>query len=81
MKRTNSSLKSQTKIKEQTNEKFQDFTDKISKDKLGQFLVKMKHKAQKANTKNKDNLFTLLLLMFEILVIINLVIPLNYPIF
>ena len=36
-------------------EEFQDFTDKISKDKLGRLLVKIKHEAQKADPKNKDN--------------------------
>ena len=36
-------------------EEFQDSTDKKSKEELGRFLVKMKHKAQKADPKNKDN--------------------------
>src|SRR5581483_124531 len=36
-------------------EEFQDSTDKKSKDELGRFLVKMKHKAQQADLKNKDN--------------------------
>jgi hypothetical protein len=36
-------------------EEFQDSTDKKSKEELGRFLVKQKHKAQKADPKNKDN--------------------------
>jgi hypothetical protein len=36
-------------------EEFQDSTDKKSKEELGRFLVKMKHKAQQADPKNKDN--------------------------